>query len=75
MRVLHEALELSSARLDKEVIAICLDRYAAVAASIGDGERSATLLGAAEQLRRETGEAPQPTEPITTGTEDQEQVA
>ena len=45
-----EALELARAAEDKEDLAWCLEGFAALAARAGDGERAATLLGAAGAL-------------------------
>lgn len=51
----REALELARAADDKEDLAWCLEGFAALAASDGDGERAATLLGAAGALLAQIG--------------------
>jgi predicted ATPase/DNA-binding SARP family transcriptional activator len=51
----RESLELARAADDKEDLAWCLEGFAALAASDGDGERAATLLGAAGALLARIG--------------------
>jgi predicted ATPase/DNA-binding SARP family transcriptional activator len=51
----RESVELARAADDKEDLAWCLEGFAALAASEGDGERAATLLGAAGALLARIG--------------------
>jgi predicted ATPase/DNA-binding SARP family transcriptional activator len=51
----RESLELARAADDKEDLAWCLEGFAALAASNGEGERAATLLGAAGALLARIG--------------------
>lgn len=51
----RESLELARSADDKEDLAWCLEGFAALAASEGDGERAATLLGAAGALLARIG--------------------
>jgi predicted ATPase/DNA-binding SARP family transcriptional activator len=51
----RESLELARAADDKEDQAWCLEGFAALAVSDGDGERAATLLGAAGALLARIG--------------------
>jgi len=51
----RESLELARAADDKEDLAWCLEGFAALAASDGDGVRAATLLGAAGALLARIG--------------------
>jgi predicted ATPase/DNA-binding SARP family transcriptional activator len=59
---LREAVELGRVAGDKEDLAWCLVGFAALAAARGDGERGATLLGAAGSVLREMGAAFKPFE-------------
>lgn len=51
----RESLELARTADDKEDLAWCLEGFAALAVSHGDGERAATLLGAASALLARIG--------------------
>ena len=51
----RESLELARTADDKEDLAWCLEGFAALAGSDGDGVRAATLLGAAEALLARIG--------------------
>jgi predicted ATPase len=56
----REALELAQTLADTEVIIGCLENFAEIAAARGKGDRAATLLGAIDVIREETGFALQP---------------
>jgi predicted ATPase/class 3 adenylate cyclase len=56
---LRESLKYAQAMIDKEVAIWCLEELAALALSEGHAERAATLTGAIEMLRQETGHVAQ----------------
>jgi tetratricopeptide (TPR) repeat protein len=58
--LLRESLEYAEATVDKELAIWCLGELAALAASGGEVERAATLIGAIDTLREETGHVAQP---------------
>ena len=60
--LLHESLEGFGTLADKEGVIWSLGDLAGVAASKGDAERAATLMGAVDMLREETGHVAPPYE-------------
>ena len=60
--LLCESLEYAEALVDKEIAIWCLEELAPLALSGCEAERGATLLGAIETLREETGHAATPGE-------------
>ena len=59
--LLRESLEYAEAMVDKEMAIWCLGELAELAVSGGDAKRAATLVGAIEKLREETGHVAPPT--------------
>jgi predicted ATPase/class 3 adenylate cyclase len=55
--LLREPLEYAEALVDKELAIWCMGEMADLAASAGEMERAAQLMGAVETLREETGHA------------------